>query len=139
MINFMKRDLGKIIVVLISAFILLFIYNPSLLSIGDSSPATYSSKISSSWDDAFERNGQMFNSYTIDMGKSGSTVYRGAYRFKLNVPKDANITSAVLSLAYNWRSGSQASVIIYGENTGNSNAFSTSQNDISFRAKTSNK
>ena len=133
----MKRNLG-IMTMFVLASILLFFSNSSLLSIGDS-PTTYSSKISAGSDDSYERNGQMVNKQTIDMGKSWNSVYRGAYRFKLDVPQGANVSSAVLSLAYNWRSGSKASVIIYGENKGNSNAFSTNQNDISSRVKTANK
>ena len=97
--------------------------------------------ISSGNDDAYEASGVMqTNESVIMQGKAWGTTYRGGYIFRnITIPKGAAIVRANLSLSYNWGSGSNASIDIYGENTSNSLIFSSSNNDISNRVKTTAK
>ena len=62
-----KQSKNILIFLLFLSFVLIKPDFPSFV-IGASSTA-YNSKISSSLDDAYEKNGQMVNKQTIDMGK----------------------------------------------------------------------
>ena len=74
---------------------------------------------------------------SLMIGKDGSTIYRSAYRFtNIKIPKGAIITKAIITLAYNWKSGLGVKTILYGEDSDNAAAFIPKANDISNRPRT---
>jgi hypothetical protein len=91
-------------------------------------------------DDAYEASGKMNTSALETVaGISDTTIYRAGFRFaSVSLPKTAKVTSAHLSLAYNWASASQVNTVLYGEASDKSVTFSTATSNLSSRVHTSN-
>ncbi len=89
-------------------------------------------------DDAYEANGQMNTSALITVaGISDTTIYRAGYRFaSVGLPKNAKVTRAHLTLAYNWASASQVNTLLYGEAADSSATFGTTATNLSSRTRT---
>ena len=89
-------------------------------------------------DDAYEANGQMNTSALITVaGISDTTTYRAGYRFaSVGLPKNAKVTRAHLTLAYNWASVSQVNTLLYGEAADSSATFGTTATNLSSRTRT---
>ncbi|MCX7009079.1 MAG: choice-of-anchor D domain-containing protein [Kiritimatiellaeota bacterium] len=91
-------------------------------------------------DDAYEVNGTMNTSDLMTVaGRDGTTIYRSGYRFaSVALPKNAKVTSAYLTLAYNWASTAQVNTLLYGDAADSSATFSTTASNISSRTRTAN-
>ena len=96
--------------------------------------------IQAATDDAYEANGKMNTSALETVaGISDTTTNRAGYRFAaVSLPKTAKVTSAHLSLAYNWASASQVNTVLYGEASDKSATFSTATSNLTSRVRTSN-
>lgn len=90
-------------------------------------------------DDAYEVNGVVnTNSSQIRVSQGTSTVISG-YRYQqINIPRGATITNAYLRFTSRQLNTSATSINIRGELIGDSQPFSTSNDDISSRTRTSN-
>lgn len=90
-------------------------------------------------DDAHEINNSVItNNYSLVLSQGTETVHTGLRFQNINIPRGAVITSAVLRFTSDGFDNSLATMTIRGESTGNANEFSTTNNDISNRATTSN-
>ena len=74
-------------------------------------------KINSNKNDAYQVNEVMNNYTTVIFGEQWGNSYVGGFRFQIEVPNSATITSSSLELAYNWGSGTNNSMFIFGEDT----------------------
>jgi len=86
--------------------------------------------------DAYQVNEVMTNYTTAIMGEQWGNSYVAGFRFAIDVPKSSDITSSSLELAYNWGSGTNNSMFIFGENTDNATVFGFNDNNITNRIKT---
>ena len=92
-------------------------------------------------DDAREDSGTMLVDSTINVhGIEWGTTYRSGLRYDdVMIPKGAIITNAYIAFGFNSGSGTDNAADIYGEDTDNSNYFTSTPNDITDRTKTTAK
>lgn len=99
---------------------------------------TLSVQISDNNDDVEERaNGSMYNtSSDLELTTDGNEQTVGLRFRNINIPRDSSIVSAYLQFTVDETSSESTSLTIRGEATGNANAFSTSNFDVSSRNRT---
>ncbi|MCA9486841.1 DUF2334 domain-containing protein [Candidatus Woesearchaeota archaeon] len=120
----------------IFAISLLFVTNlllliPSISAEEITTIVSVETQIAQGNDDAYGvENGSTVLGDSIVQAGEGS---RAAYRFQLQIPQNASIKNAHLSLAYNWASHSAVSLLVSAENSDNSPAFNTNLNNIANR------
>jgi len=97
--------------------------------------------INANSDDAWQTNtDSVTDDNKVVIGNAYGNNYYGGYRFNsISVPNGATINSAKIELSYNYQSGTNTAIDIYGEDIDNAPTFSTSDNDnITTRTKTGN-
>lgn len=102
--------------------------------------ASIDSRVSQSSDDAEQRaNDSMYlDSSDLEIVKDGSNQIIGMRFQGLNIPKDANITNAYIQFEVDETSSRTTNLSIFGQNSDDTQTFSSSDFDISNRPKTSN-
>ena len=110
-------------------------YAPDTTTTSGSSTVTVSQRISSRYDDAEEAsNGDMYRtSSDLDLGED----HVGLRFTNLNIPDGANISEAYITFTAQEDEYGSARVKIYGQDLGNPVTFSSNDDDITDRTKTS--